>query len=231
MHFHVLNKIIGGENVFEDEKIAQRIKLVLELANSHYSARAFNLLRTYAERGDEGQALLKAKEIAKRGETFVDILEYSIMKNHYHILLSSESNKALGKFMQRFGTAITMYVNALKERQGHLFQGKYKAIGIKSDEQLMVLSVYIHLNALDYFMPHWREGGLSKKEWNSAVKYLKSYIYHSLPGFLELRDDPILAKDALSIIKDRFSDNAEYINFMAQYACGYERGYSVLDLE
>lgn len=200
MHFHVFNKIILGENLFQDSVVAERIKLALELANSTNSSKAFSFLRNNLSSSVNNEKfyniLDNTREISSRGEKFVDILQYSIMKNHYHFLLTSHIDKGLGQFMQRFGTAITMYINTLKDRKGHLFQGKYKAIEIKSDEQLMVLSAYIHLNALDYVFPKWREGGLSKKEWLKAIEYLKNYQWHSLPGFLGLVDDPILSEGA-----------------------------------
>ena len=48
--------------------------------------------------------------------------------------------------MQRFNTTYTVYFNRRHRRNGHLFQGRYKAILIEKDEYLVELSRYIHLN-------------------------------------------------------------------------------------
>jgi putative transposase len=48
--------------------------------------------------------------------------------------------------MQRFGTGYTKYFNNRHERSGALFQGRFKAVHIDSNAQLLHLSVYVNLN-------------------------------------------------------------------------------------
>jgi len=48
--------------------------------------------------------------------------------------------------MQHINGAYTTYFNAKRERSGHLFQGRYKAILVDADEYAKELSRYIHLN-------------------------------------------------------------------------------------
>jgi len=89
--------------------------------------------------------------------TFLDILDaslktfkvslhgYVLMDNHFHLIVETpEAN--LGKLMQRFNTAYTIYYNRRHNRNGHLYQGRYKAILIDADEYLLELSRYVHLN-------------------------------------------------------------------------------------
>ncbi len=51
-------------------------------------------------------------------------------------------------FMRAFGTRYSKYFNRKYRRVGSLFQGVYKAVLVTTDEQLLYLSRYIHLNAL-----------------------------------------------------------------------------------
>ncbi|MBI3093157.1 MAG: hypothetical protein HYZ02_02910, partial [Candidatus Levybacteria bacterium] len=59
----------------------------------------------------------------------------------------------------------TRYFNTLNERVGPLFQGVFKSVHVETDEQLLHLSRYIHLNPLKV---------------NSAINFIdfSSYLYY-----------------------------------------------------
>ena len=48
--------------------------------------------------------------------------------------------------MQWINVSYATYFNRKRDRHGHLFQGRFKAILIDADEYLKPLSRYIHLN-------------------------------------------------------------------------------------
>jgi len=66
--------------------------------------------------------------IAASLETFtVSLHGYVLMDNHFHLIIEThEAN--LGKLMQLFNTAYTVYYNRRHNRNGYLYQGRYKAI-------------------------------------------------------------------------------------------------------
>lgn len=75
----------------------------------------------------------------------VEIYCYVLMNNHFHLLIrTKEAN--LGRFMQSFLTSFTITLNQRNRKSGHLFQGRYKAQLVESNEYLSKLSRYIHLN-------------------------------------------------------------------------------------
>ena len=92
-------------------------------------------------------------------ETFIEKLEYFseifnikvycyvLMDNHFHLLLRTEEAN-LGRFMQSFLTSFTMTLNRRNRKSGHLFQGRYKAQLVESEEYISKLSRYIHLNPI-----------------------------------------------------------------------------------
>jgi hypothetical protein len=67
------------------------------------------------------------------------------MDNHYHLLLETPSGN-LPQIMRHINGAYTTYFNVKRERSGHLFQGRYKAILIEMNTYAKELSRYIHLN-------------------------------------------------------------------------------------
>jgi putative transposase len=75
-------------------------------------------------------------------------LAYCLMDNHLHLLLeTTEPN--LGRGMQwlhgRYGEAF----NRRHRRSGHVFQGRYGAVRVKSDAQLLMVARYVARNPVD----------------------------------------------------------------------------------
>ncbi|MBN1900680.1 transposase [Candidatus Sumerlaeota bacterium] len=85
---------------------------------------------------------------------YCDLYEFRIhawclMPNHFHLLLESGNRPALSSLMHRLLTAYTVYFNKKRQRNGHLFQGRFKSLVVDKADYLLALSRYIHLNPLN----------------------------------------------------------------------------------
>ncbi len=78
----------------------------------------------------------------------IQLLSYCLMPNHIHFLIHQTLPYTIKSFMQSFSTRYSMYFNKKYKRVGPIFQGTYKAVFIKSEEQLLHLSRYIHYQSL-----------------------------------------------------------------------------------
>lgn len=107
----------------------------------------------------------------------VKIIAYCLMPNHYHLLIRQDSEEPISLFISRLNIAYAMYFNKRYERVGPLFQGRFKAKHIETDEYLVHLSRYIHLNPLS----HLGERALRKYYWSS----LKDYLDNTDGGFVD----------------------------------------------
>lgn len=100
----------------------------------------------------------------------VEILAYCLMPNHFHLILKQLSEKGVTEFMSKLSNSYTKYYNTKNNRVGPLFQGEFKSVLVESDEQLIHLSRYIHLNPL--------ASALCKNpedyEWSSYNEYFKN---------------------------------------------------------
>jgi putative transposase len=67
------------------------------------------------------------------------------MTNHVHLAVQV-GEVPLSKIMQNVSFRYTRWVNWRKNRTGHLFQGRHKAYLVDTDEYLLQLVCYIHLN-------------------------------------------------------------------------------------
>jgi len=79
-------------------------------------------------------------------ENLVEIICYCLMPNHFHFLLRQTKNEGISLFISRLSNSYTRYFNTRHRRTGHLLQGPFKAKRIETEEQLIHVSRYIHLN-------------------------------------------------------------------------------------
>lgn len=87
------------------------------------------------------------ENLSKYSKKFsVKILAFALMPNHVHLLVQQLTDSPLSKFVQVQNTAYVNYFNLRFKRYGSLFQSHFRALMIDSDEYLVHVSRYIHLN-------------------------------------------------------------------------------------
>ena len=64
------------------------------------------------------------------------VLAYCLMKNHVHLLVETPEPN-LGAGMQRLHGLHAQTFNKRHQHSGHLFQGRYGAVVVRNDEQLL----------------------------------------------------------------------------------------------
>ncbi|MBI3956265.1 transposase [Candidatus Gottesmanbacteria bacterium] len=102
----------------------------------------------------------------------VDILAFCLMPNHFHLLLKQTANSGISRFVSKFCDSYSKYFNIKHDRIGPLFQGPFKSVRVESEEQLIHLSRYIHLNPTSSFLI--KESELDSYPWSSLPEYLAS---------------------------------------------------------
>jgi hypothetical protein len=71
------------------------------------------------------------------------------MPNHYHFLLRQDGTELISLFVQRTFNSYTKAFNKTYQRTGTLFEGPFKSIHVETDNHLIHLCRYIHLNPLE----------------------------------------------------------------------------------
>lgn len=118
----------------------------------------------------------------------IEMLCYCLMPNHFHFLLKQITNSSVINFMNSIQLGYAKYFNTKYQRVGPLFQGRFKAKIIETDEYLLQLSAYIHNNPiakLDSRNPADSRNRLHNYPYSSYSEYIgkvKSDI--SLPSFI-----------------------------------------------
>ena len=134
----------------------------------HLIQRGNNRQDIFNEHGDYHFYLEKLKEAADKHQC--DIHAYVLMTNHVHLLVTPHRDDSIGKMMQMLGRYYVQYFNARNKRTGTLWEGRYKATLIDTQQYLLTCMRYIELNPV-------RAGNMadhpSHYPWSS-------YRYHAL---------------------------------------------------
>jgi len=77
----------------------------------------------------------------------VNIHDYCLMDNHYHLLIETTSEN-LSLFMRQVNSNYAIYFNKKYKRTGHLWQGRYKSWYIINEDYLYMLFRYIEHNPI-----------------------------------------------------------------------------------
>ena len=73
------------------------------------------------------------------------ILAFCLMSNHIHLAIQV-GEVPLSRIMQNIAFRYTRWINWRRNKSGHLFQGRFKAVLVDADSYLVELTRYIHLN-------------------------------------------------------------------------------------
>lgn len=133
-----------------------------------------------------------------RNPKVIEIICYCLMPNHFHLLVRQLQDRGIEEFMRKVLNSYTKYFNTRYDRVGPLFQGTFKAVLIKTDEQLIHLSRYIHLNPVV----------------SELIEDIDYYSYSSYPIYTGLKNNSLCN---IEPIMDYFKLPNSYINFVKDH--------------
>ncbi|MGE4356998.1 MAG: transposase [Candidatus Omnitrophota bacterium] len=199
--YHVYNRGADKREIFIDEEDYVRF------IHSLYEFNDFNFALPFSQ--------VYKKERRRPRELLVDILCFCLMPNHFHLILTQRMENGITKFMRKLGTGYTMYFNNKYQRTGVLFQGKFKAILIETDEYLLHLSRYIHLNPVEIIQPDWKEKGI--KDLDKVKEFLENYRWSSLLDYLGKKNfSSVIGKK--DFILEFFKEIQDYRKFLYSFS-------------
>lgn len=124
----------------------------------------------------------------------VSILCYCLMSNHFHFLVKQLKENGISIFLSQISNSYTKFFNTKYTRIGALLQGTFKAVRIETDEQLVHVSRYIHLNPIVV----------------GLVKNLKDYPWSSYREYINNSPSICSLEEVLSL----FSSSEKYKEFV-----------------
>lgn len=178
--YHVYNRGVGKADVFHDKQDYRAFMRRLEL---------MLLPVKDAENVQHNNDRIRIANYSER----IKMVAFCLMPNHFHLMLYQEDQQAITQFMHTLSTSYSMYFNHKYDRVGPLFQGRFKAVWVDSDEYSMHLSRYIHCNPLS----------LKQDIYTYPYSSLQYYLIQESPGWLSIEG-----------VKQYFHDISKYKQFV-----------------
>ncbi|MEK7504416.1 MAG: transposase [Patescibacteria group bacterium] len=165
-YYHVFNRGVAKQPTFVTTRDFNQVMLCKDYYQ--YSKPPIKLTR-YKELTETEKTKVRLK--LELGGKLVEIICFVFMPNHFHFLLRQIADEGISKFMSLFGNSYTKYFNRANNRVGPIFQGVFKSVPVESEQQLLHLSRYIHLNPYTASMVSKVE--LEGYPWSSYPKFIR----------------------------------------------------------
>lgn len=196
--YHLLNRGNYSQDIFTNKRDYRRfMKTVFYYQNSSPPLRFSHYIRLPPKE----RALINTR-LGQKTSWLVKLHCYCLMPNHFHFLVTQMKPFGVEKFMGNIQNSYTRYINTKNERPGTLFQGPYRLVPVETDEQLLHLSRYIHLNPFS--------AGLV-----TNLKDLENYPWSSYLDYLGVTKNSLVD---LKPLADFFNDSREYCQFVENQA-------------
>jgi REP element-mobilizing transposase RayT len=129
--------------------------------------------------------------------SYVDILAYCLMPNHFHLLVYIKEPEDVSKFMQRLSTSLAMRYNKRYKTKGSLFESRFKVSVLKKVSHFNIVLPYIlYKNPCELF-----QGGIKSaiKNYDKAFRFSSNYKFCSLGDLTQTRpQSPIINRNRLN---------------------------------
>ncbi len=164
--YHIFNRTVGGALLYKDVGAYQRF---LDLLN-FYRFKNNNLRFSHYYRLSKKQ---KKKYLVNLNSTGVrcEIYAFCLMPNHYHLLVKQRQDEGISNSLRLIQNSFAKFYNLKYKRKGPLFESRFSGVRMETEEQLIHVCRYIHLNPFSsYVLENMAQ--LERYPWNSYLDYL-----------------------------------------------------------
>lgn len=184
--YHIFNRGNNKQDIFLNERDYQRFLETLFYYQFIGPKPRFSTHKRF-----------KIKDFSKNPK-IVEVICCCLMPNHFHLLLKQTMENGIFEYMSKILNSYTKYFNTKHGRSGRLMGSEFKSVYIDTDEQLLHVSRYIHLN------PYV----------SNVIKDLKLFPYSSYITFIGLEKNPLYVTEP---ILDFFTEENTYEKFVTDH--------------
>jgi len=181
---HIVNRSIAKYEIFNSESDYERILLMLPFF-SFENNRLPKFSEFISSASVKNKGFEKAfSEKINEEDKLVQIIAYCIMPTHFHLVLKQLKDNGISNFVGIISNSYSHYFNNKNNRKGRLWQDKFKNVPVNSDEQLLHLTRYVHLNPVTAGLVE------NPKNWkySSYHEYIQDDNGHFICEFKDLID-------------------------------------------
>lgn len=175
-YYHIFNRSIAKYVVFNDADDFERILELLDLCRNI----EFNFKYSRFKELEISTQATIINKLRKENNILIEIVAFCIMPTHLHLLLKQVANKGISKYISKILNSYTKYFNSKHRRNGPLWEGHFKNVLVKDDDQLLHLTRYIHLNP--------SSAGLVSNPFDWPQSSLKEYCGEATNGICQFNE-------------------------------------------
>lgn len=170
--YHVFNRGVAKQPIFLSIRDYQHIIELLDYYRFENTPTSFSNFKKIPH--EDRKNLLN--NLKQENKIQVEIISFCLMPNHVHLLLKQVVSNGIKKFMANTQNSYAKYFNIKSKRVGPLYQSAFKAVLVESDEQLLHVSRYIHLNPTTSYLINKNQ--LFSYPWSSLDCYLDTNFHN-----------------------------------------------------
>lgn len=149
--YHVYSKSIAKFTIFNSLRDYERICQLIQ----YYQI--FPLQQKFSRFLELDDVKIKGfreifSSISEGKNKMVQMIAYCIMPTHIHLLLKQNCDQGIAYYVRKVFDGYSRYFNLKYKRKGPLWEGRFQNRLIETDEQLLHMTRYIHLNPSTSFL-------------------------------------------------------------------------------
>lgn len=196
---HVVKRGARGEHIARDNLDRIRFTKLLYYLNDEY-------------RSDFWEEDLGKRKMFERPEHWpvrkplVKILAWTLMSNHFHLLLQEIQDDGVSRFMQSVGGSMSRHFNEKYRETGSIFQGAYRSRTIDTDRYIRWAISYVLVKNVFELYPAGYERAV--KEFDAAWKWgTETYPFSGLKEIVRPTSSSVTDLD---LFRDFFKSTADF---------------------
>ncbi len=211
--YHIYNKSIAEYRIFNNDPECMRMMSVIRYYQGGKPTLKFSdfVRSAGVEKEDYPNLGISVPEEKK----LVEIIAYCLMHTHLHLILKQLKEKGISVFMNHIQNSYTRYFNTKHRRKGPLWEYEFKNRLIRTDNDLLGMTRYLHLNPTTAcivdkpeYWP-WSSYGEYILETKNKAKICKfaDFLEIEPSSYKEFVEDRIAYQRELAMMKDLLIDD------------------------
>ena len=204
--YHITTKSIAKYVIFNNKTEYLRMKEVIQYYQVEDPLLRFSYFAAWRKDKNE----LVNKKDRKGKKKLIRVIAYSLMPTHIHLVLQQLKKNGISIYMNKVLNSYTRYFNGKHHRKGPLWTGRFKRVLVETDEQLIHLTRYVHLNPVTAHLVDrpelWEFSSyceyLAKKPMKDKICEFKHILEMSPGEYKKFVDNQISYQRELAAMKD-----------------------------
>lgn len=143
-YYHIYNRGVDKRDIFMDKNDLDRFV---------FSVKEFNIIEPVRSIERNFKNKTDLDRLKNEGKPLISIICYCFLPNHFHFIIKQEIDNGISEFFKRLQGGYTGYFNKVHNRNGSLFQGRFKSKLIKDEAYSLRIKPYVNINYLIHNIP------------------------------------------------------------------------------